>query len=97
MAPAIVDQFGRQVQAKPIDTWEARAGVAACLFHMASLVAGNIEDLFRFYVPMALNDRHHDVRSEMLRGATATIDIHGRVTIVMYDLLSSQYFYFYSI
>lgn len=78
--PAI-DQFGRQLQAKPIDTWEPRAGVASCLFHMASLVADNIEDLFKFYVPTALNDRNIDVRCEMLRAATATVDIHGRVRL----------------
>ena len=80
LLPAAVDQFGRQLQAKPIDMWESRAGVAACLFHMASLVGDNIEDLFRFYVPAALNDRNDDVRSEMLRAATSTIDIHGGVS-----------------
>jgi len=74
-----VDQFGRQLQAKPVDTWEPRAGVAACLFHMAPLVGDHIEDLFKFYVPTALNDRNIDVRSEMLRAATTTVDIHGRV------------------
>ncbi|CAF4232396.1 unnamed protein product, partial [Rotaria magnacalcarata] len=78
LPPPIVDQFGRQIQAQPIDTWEPRAGVADCLFHMASLVGNNIEDLFKFYVPTALNDRHADVRSDMLRAATTTIDIHGR-------------------
>ncbi len=51
---------------------------------MATLVGDNIEDLFKFYVPTALNDRNVDVRSEMLRAATTTIDIHGRV----YDFLS---------
>jgi hypothetical protein len=74
-----VDQFGRQLQAKPVDLWEPRAGVASCLFHMASLVGENIEDLFKFYVPTALNDRNVDVRGEMLRAATTTVDIHGRV------------------
>jgi hypothetical protein len=74
-----VDQFGRQLQAKPIDTWEPRVGVASCLFHMAPLVGDYIEDLFKFYVPTALNDRNVDVRSEMLRAATAAADIHGKV------------------
>ncbi len=49
---------------------------------MASLVSDNIEDLFKFYVPTALNDRNVDVRSEMLRAATTTIDIHGRVLLL---------------
>ncbi|CAF2053347.1 unnamed protein product [Rotaria magnacalcarata] len=83
LPPPIVDQFGRQIQAQPIDTWEPRAGVADCLFHMASLVGNNIEDLFKFYVPTALNDRHADVRSDMLRAATTTIDIHGRDNLTM--------------
>ena len=46
---------------------------------MASLVGENIEDLFKFYVPTALNDRNSDVRNEMLRAATTAVDIHGRV------------------
>lgn len=46
---------------------------------MASLVGDNIEDLFKFYVPTALNDRNVDVRTEMLRAATTTIDQYGRV------------------
>ncbi len=46
---------------------------------MAALVGDNIEDLFKFYVPTALNDRNVDVRSEMLRAATTTVDIHGKV------------------
>lgn len=46
---------------------------------MAALVGDNIEDLFKFYVQIALNDRNADIRSEMLRAATTTIDIHGRV------------------
>ncbi len=79
LLPPAVDQFGRQLQAKPVDAWEPRAGAASCLFHMAPLVKGNIEDLFKFYVPTALNDRNIDVRSEMLRAATTTVDIHGRV------------------
>ncbi|CAF3563233.1 unnamed protein product [Rotaria sp. Silwood1] len=83
LPPPIVDQFGRQIQAQPIDRWEPRAGVAACLFHMASLVGNNIKDLFKFYVPTALNDRNIDVRSEMLRAATTTIDIHGRDNLTM--------------
>ncbi|CAF0894416.1 unnamed protein product [Rotaria sordida] len=83
LPPPIVDQFGRQIQAQPVDTWEPRAGIAACLFHMASLVGNNIEDLFKFYVPTALNDRNVDVRSEMLRAATTTIDIHGRDNLTM--------------
>lgn len=49
---------------------------------MASLVGNNIEDLFKFYVPTALNDRNIDVRNEMLHAATTTIDIHGRVFIL---------------
>ena len=79
LPPPIVDEFGRQIQATPIDTWEPRAGVAACLLHMAPLVGDNIEGLFKFYVPTALSDRNVDVRSEMLHAATTTIDIHGRV------------------
>ncbi|CAF1278175.1 unnamed protein product [Adineta ricciae] len=77
------DQYGRQLEAKPIDTWEPRAGVAACLFHMAALVGDNIEELFKFYVQIALNDRNADIRSEMLRAATTTIDIHGRENLTM--------------
>lgn len=46
---------------------------------MAQLVGDNIEDLFKFYVPTALNDRNADVRNEMLRAATTTVDIHGGV------------------
>lgn len=46
---------------------------------MASLVGDHVEDLFKFYVPTALNDRNLDVRSQMLNAATTTIDIHGRV------------------
>ena len=45
---------------------------------MASLVGDHIEDLFKFYVPTALNDRNEDVRSEMLRAATTTIDVFGK-------------------
>ena len=61
--------------------------MAACLFHMAALVGDNIEELFKFYVQIALNDRNADIRSEMLRAATTTVDIHGRVYI-SYSLLS---------
>ncbi|UJR36911.1 hypothetical protein I4U23_029624 [Adineta vaga] len=61
-----VDQFGRQLEAKPIDTWEPRAGVAGCLFHMAALVGDNIEELYKFYVQTALNDRNVDENLTML-------------------------------
>ncbi|CAF1165471.1 unnamed protein product [Adineta steineri] len=83
LIPQAVDQFGRQLEAKPVDTWEPRAGVAVCLFHMASFVGDHIEDLFKFYVPTALNDRNLDVRNDMLRAATTTIDIHGRENLTM--------------
>ena len=83
MPPPIIDQFGRQLQAKPIDPWEARAGVASCLFHMAPIVGDNIEDLFKFYIPTALNDRNIDVRSEILRAATTTVDIHGKDNLTL--------------
>ena len=51
---------------------------------MASLVGDNIEDLFKFYVPTALNDRNIEVRSDMLRAATTAVDIHGRVGSFLY-------------
>jgi len=78
LPPPAVDEFGRQIQTKRIDLWEPRAGVAACLFNMSSLVGDHIEDLFKFYVPKALNDRNENVRSEMLRAASATIDVFGK-------------------
>lgn len=52
---------------------------------MAADVGDNIEDLFKFYVPTALNDRNIDVRSEMLRAATTTVDQHGRVQFFLFD------------
>ena len=81
LPPPAVDEFGRQIQTKRIDLWEPRAGVAACLFNMSSLVGDHIEDLFKFYVPKALNDRNENVRSEMLRAASAAIDVYGKVKI----------------
>jgi hypothetical protein len=59
---------------------------------MASLVGDNIEDLFKFYVPTALNDRNVDVRGEMLRAATATVDIHGRVLIFVFFSITDNQF-----
>ncbi|CAF1354193.1 unnamed protein product, partial [Didymodactylos carnosus] len=83
LPPPAVDQFGRLIQTKQIDTWEPRAGIAACLYHMAPLVGNNIQDLFQFYVPKALNDRNDLVSSEMLKAATKTIDLHGKDNLNM--------------
>ena len=48
---------------------------------MAPVVGDNIEDLFKFYVPTGLKDRNEDIRNDMLRAASATVDIHGRVKL----------------
>ena len=62
---------------------------------MAAIVGDNIEDLFKFYVPTALNDRNMNVRSEMLRAATTTVDIHGRVGLFIH--LTRSLFEFFSL
>lgn len=46
---------------------------------MAPFIGDHVEDLFKFYVPAALNDRNEHVRSEMLRAASAAIDAYGKV------------------
>ncbi|XP_031350613.1 eIF-2-alpha kinase activator GCN1-like [Photinus pyralis] len=79
MAPAKVDEFGRELE-KPIDNWGPRRGVGLALAGLAPFVdSATISKLIQFFVPTALSDRSEEVRKEMLTAALAIVDLHGKV------------------
>lgn len=81
MIPPVSDSFGRELQ-PAIDVWEPRAGVGLALYRIVPLVdEAAVVRLVSFFVPKGLGDRHETVQKNMLTGAVALIDTHGKETI----------------
>ena len=80
IAPPVLDQLGRMISESPPDEYEARCGIALALGKIAPhLKPDNVRELFQFFVPTGLGDRHEDVRKAMLEAARMGIDTHGKV------------------
>ncbi|XP_072911784.1 stalled ribosome sensor GCN1 [Hemitrygon akajei] len=77
--PPVLDALGRLISESPPDQWEARCGIALALNKLSEYFDGSqVELLFQFYVPEALNDRHSEVRKCMLDAALAALNTHGK-------------------
>lgn len=81
MPPPILDSFGRLVEDQPLDQWEARSGVALALEKISPLLPSEqINEVFSFFVPKSLGDRHVEVRTHMRLAALAAVNEHGKVS-----------------
>ena len=86
----MLDGFGRIISEPPPDPYSARCGIALTIGQLAPLLSNDqVERLFTFFVERSLNDRHAEVRAEMLKAATAIINEHGKVCCLLISVYCS--------
>jgi len=72
--------FGRVVSDAQPDAFAGRCGVALAISQMSPLLSrDHVTRLFEFFVTRSLNDRHANVRADMLTAAVSVINHHGKV------------------